>query len=127
MPNSQIYSVFLIKTNSTEGAVFLFQFKQDPLLRPGVGDVLTDPSTFGQFKIIRDQLGLDEERVIRFTDDFSRRITNEGNIRITHGIRGSPDLDTHRYYVTPANNPNRITSYSTIPFDNDQTLKQLFK
>ena len=127
MPNSQIYSVFLIKTNSIEGAVFLFQFKQDPLLRPGVGDVLTDPSTFAQFKIIRDQLGFDEEKVIRFTDDFNRRITDDGDIRITHGIRGSVDLDTHLYYVTPANNPNRITSYSTIPFDDDQTLKQLFR
>ena len=98
MTNSQIYSVFLIRGNTTDNALFLFKFKQSPNLRPSLGDVLTSPLTFEQFKIIRDE-----------------------------STGSDPDIVTHQYFVTPANNPNRISSYGTAGFANDQTLRQLFR
>ena len=124
MPNSQIYRVFLIRNDS---APFLFAFKQSPKLRPSVGDVLTNPLTFDQFKILRDETPPSEELQVRFTDGGFQRITDDGFERITDAIGTDPDDVTHNYFVTPANNPNRISSYSTSGFANDQTLKQLFR
>ena len=127
MPNSQIYRVFLIKSNTTEGAVFLFSFKQDPLLRPSVGDVLSNPITREEFKILRDEIPIGETTIFRITDDNSQRITDEENTRVIQVAEVNPDMTTHTYFVTPANNPNRIVSWSTNTFDDDQTLQQLFR
>ncbi len=98
MPDSQIYSVFLLKKNSIEDAVFLFKFTQDPNMRPQLGDSLTHPKSLEHYKIMRDEF-----------------------------VPPNPDIVTHNYYVTPGNNPNRISSYTTNKFDDDQTLKQLFR
>ena len=126
MPNSQLYSVFLLKGNSSENAVFLFKFKQDPLLRPKVGDVLTNPLTFVEFKILRDQIPSPERTLIRITDDDAVRSTDNGDTRVLQ-IGNDPNLVTHQYFVTPANNPNRISSWSRSDFEEDQTLRQLFR
>ncbi len=120
------YNVFLLKSNKISNAVFLFKFKQDPELRPRKGDVLTEPVTFHQFKILRDELAPDDQTIVRITDDITLRITDDGRVRIIQ-IGKDPDLVSHSYYVTPANNPRRISSYSTNTFDDDQTLRQLFR
>lgn len=127
LPNSINYNVFLLRGNTTDNAKFLFSFRQSPKLRPSVGDVLTNPLTFSQFKILKDEVPLPEATIIRFTDNNDRRVTDNGDIRVIQ--EGVEDLDTvtHNYFVTPANNPNRISSYSTAGFANDQTLKQLFR
>lgn len=75
----------------------LFSFRQSPKLRPKSGDAITQPFTLVQFKILRDE------------------------------FEGEPDDVTHNYFVTPANNPQRIASYSTASFANNQTLRQLFR
>jgi len=91
-----------------------------------VGDVLTNPLTFEELKILRDEIPSADADQFRFTDDRVQRITDGGLIRvISFGI--DPDLVTHNYFVTPANNPNRIASWSTVRFDDDQTLMQLFR
>jgi hypothetical protein len=126
MPDSQIYSAFLIKGNSTEGAIFLFNFRQSQNQRPQVGDSVSNPFTLEQFKIIRDEIDVDAQRIVRITDDLNMRVTDIGDDRVTAaGL--NPDLVTHKYFVTPSNNPNRITSYTTNKFADDQTLKQLFR
>lgn len=129
MTNTQLYSVFLIKSNSLDDAIFLFKFKQDPKTRPTVGDSLINPASRELFKIIRDELNPEDEKQIRVTDDtptFRRRVTDNGDLRII-AFGGDLDSITHFYYVTPANNPNRISSYTSSRFSNDQTLKQLFR
>lgn len=126
MPNSQLYTVFLIKGNSTEGAVFLFKFKQDPAFRPHLGDSITNPITLENFKVMRDEVNETEEIQIRFTDDGNRRITSTGDLRIIQLATNIATV-THDYYVTPANNPNRISSWTTNKFADDQTLRQLFR
>jgi len=124
--DTQLYSVFLIKGNSIDDAIFLFKFKQDPALRPHLGDSITNPLTFENFKIIRDEVNEDAKAQIRFTDQLDQRITEGGLIRI---IEVAQDVNavTHSYFVTRANNPNRISSYTTSRFADDQTLKQLFR
>lgn len=129
MTDTQLYSVFLIKSNSINDAIFLFKFKQDPKLRPTVGDSLINPATQELFKIVRDELNESDEKQIRVTDDtpaFRRRDTDSGDLRII-AFGGDLNAITHFYYVTPANNPNRISSYTSSRFSNDQTLKQLFR
>ena len=120
------YRVFLLKSNKINNAVFLFNFKQDPNIRPQKGDVLTQPVTFAQFKILRDEVALSSKNIFRITDDGRRRITDDGRFRVIQ-IASDPDLVTHDFYVTPANNPQRISSYSTNTFDDDQVLRQLFR
>lgn len=96
-------------------------------LRPHVGDVLTNPFTFEEFKILRDETSETVETIFRITDNGDFRITENGDNRVTQ--IGALDLEavTHNYFVTPANNPNRIASWSTNTFDDDQTLRQLFR
>ena len=126
MPNSQIYRVFLLRDRDTDTAVPLFAFKQDPLLRPGVGDTLVNPLSLQRFKILEDEIPIGQRSLFRVLDDDQERITDDGLKRVTID---APDLDTvtHSYFVTPADNPNRISSYTTNRFANDQTLKQLFR
>ncbi len=121
------YSVFLLKSNTTKGAVFLFNFTQTPNLRPHLGDVITQPFTFAEFKILIDNIPLPNQTIFRITDDGRRRITDDGRSRIIQEGVGSLDDVTHLFYVTPANNTPRISSYSTNKFDDDQTLRQLFR
>ena len=124
--DSQIYSVFKINSNSTDDATFLFKFRQDPKLRPHLGDSITNPLTFETFKILRDEVNDSAETQFRFSDQGDRRETDQGDIRITE-VAEDPDKITHSYFVTPANNPNRISSYTTSRFADDQTLRQLFR
>ena len=98
MSNTQIYSVFLLRKSTKEDAVFLFKFQQDPNIRPQLGDSLTNPKSLEHYKIMIDEF-----------------------------VPPNPDIVTHNYYVSLGNNPNRISSYTTNKFDDDQTLKQLFK
>lgn len=120
------YTVYLIKGNTAEGAVFLYSFEQKPNLRPHIGDTLIRPFGLTAYKIIRDEGLSTENVVVRFTSNEDRRVTGDGDVRVTqYGV--SPLETSHSYYVTPANNPNRISSYITSGFANDQTLKQLFR
>lgn len=120
------YSVFLLKSNTTKGAVFLFNFTQTPNLRPHLGDVITQPFTFAEFKILIDDISESQKVIFRITDGGKRRITDNGDIRV---IQFGQEIEgvSHVFYVTPANNPQRISSYSTNKFDDDQTLRQLFR
>ena len=127
MTDTQLYSVFLIRSNTTAGAIFLFKFKQNPKLRPTVGDSIINPATQERFKILRDELNESDEKQIRVTDTpLRRRVTDNGDLRVI-AFGGDLDSITHFYYVTPANNPNRISSYVTSRFANDRTLQQLFR
>ncbi len=121
------YKVFLLKKNTIDDAVFLFNFKQTPNFRPHIGDVLTQPITFEQFKILFDEIPRGESTIFRIIETGDRRITDAGFFRITQRSVKTLDEVTHSYFVTPANNPQRISSYSTNTFDDDQTLRQLFR
>ena len=118
------YKVFLIRADTN---IFLFNFTQEIEFRPHVGDVLTNPFTFEEFKILRDEINPIDITLFRIIDNNDTRITEDDDFRITQQGALDPELVTHNYFVTPANNPNRIVSYSTNTFDDDQTLKQLFR
>ena len=122
MGDTQIYRVFL----DTPSEPFLFSFKQSPSLRPKVGDSLTAPLTFENFRIMRDEFAQGGE-LIRITDGLLTRVTDAGLTRVTDGASADPDDVTHDYFVLPANNPNRISTWTTNKFDDDQTLRQLFR
>lgn len=124
LPDSQLYFVYLLKSTNLEDSIFQFSFKQSQLLRPKAGDTITNPLTFQSFKILHDVPNFVE--FIRITHDPLTRVTSTGAIRVTGPISTSENV-SHNYYVTPANNPNRISSYTTSRFANDQTLKQLFR
>ena len=126
MPNSQIYRVFLLRGATTENASPLFTFKKDPLQRPVVGNVIVHPLTLERFKILKDEIDPTHDPLTRFTDGGLQRVTDDGDIRVTVE-QISLDSLSHSYFVTPDNNPNRISSYTTAGFANDQTLKQLFR
>lgn len=115
---TQIYKVFL----DTPSEPFLFSFKQEPQLRPKVGDSLTSPLTFQNFRIMRDVFFAVRTRV---TDTALTRVTDTGLTRVTDG-KDAEDV-THNYFVLPANNPTRISTWTTNKFDDDQTLRQLFR
>jgi len=118
------YKVFLIRANTN---IFLFNFEQQIQLRPKVGDVLTNPFTFQEFKILRDEINVLDETIFRITDGLDFRITDDGDFRVIQEGIADIEFVTHNYFVTPANNPNRIASWSTNTFDDDQTLRQLFR
>ena len=119
------YKVFLIRSDSD---IFLFNFESMPVFRPHLGDVLTSPKTLENFKILRDEISSESGVAggVRFNGAGDRRVTSFGGIRITESGVSIEDV-THNYFVTPANNPNRISSFSTPGFANDQTLRQLFR
>lgn len=124
MPNTQIYNVYLIKKPDRSDAIFQFSFRQDPLQRPIVGVVITNRVTLQNFKIVQDIPNF--VAFIRITHDGETRLTSTGAVRVTGPLSTAAEV-SHDYYVTPANNPNRISSYTTAGFANDQTLKQLFR
>ncbi len=115
---TQLYKVFL----DTPSEPFLFSFKQDPELRPKVGDSITRPLTFTPFRIMRDEFVAFRNRI---TDSSLTRVTDSGLTRITDG-KGEDNV-THNYFVQPANNPDRISTWTTNKFADDQTLRQLFR
>ena len=125
MPNTQIYRFFLDNGPGKEGT-FLFARKIDPSLRPSVGDSISIDNSIDRYRITRDEIGLDVQNAVRITGDGRTRITHTGQIRVT-GLQEELDEVTHNYFVTPANNPNRIVSWTTNTFADDQTLRQLFR
>jgi len=153
MPDSQIYKFFL---DSPPSNPFLFTIKLEPQLRPKVGDSISGPLSFQSFRIMRDEIPIDSQfRIRAVTPIFVRiahngdvRITDAGDIRIADNVNAplifpldtritddgdtritgrSGNETTHNYFITPANNPQRISSYTTSRFGNDQTLRQLFQ
>lgn len=121
MTDTQIYKVFL----DTPSEPFLFSFKQAPQLRPKVGDSITRPLTFQNFRIMRDEF-LSIGALTRITDTLLIRVTDSGLIRVTDGNTTDPNNVTHNYFVLAANNPQRISTWTTSRFGDDQTLRQLF-
>ena len=116
---TQIYKVFL----DTPQEPFLFSFKAEPELRPSIGDSITGPLTFENFRVMRDEFTLGAQT--RVTDGGLTRVTDSGLTRITDG---TPAADvTHNYFVQRANNPDRISTWTTNKFSDDQTLQQLFR
>ena len=123
MTDSQVYRVFL----DTPSAPLLFTFKQSPALRPKIGDSITRPLTFENFRIMRDEF-VTTAGLTRVTDiPTLTRVTDSGLVRVTDGTGSSVDEVTHNYFVTPANDPNRISSWTTNKFADDQVLRQLFR
>ncbi len=129
MPDSQIYRFYRDNGPGQEGT-FLFSRKIDPVLRPSVGDSISVDLTFERFTITRDEIPETDQVFFRITEDGNRRVTEDDNFRITEsGLESAPDLDniTHNYFVTPSNNPNRVVSWTSNKFEEDQTLRQLFR
>lgn len=120
MGDTQIYRVFLDNPPSDQ---FLFAFKIDPALRPKVGDSLTNPTTFREFIIIRDEF---TSTSAYLSDGGFVLITDDNQVLLTDGQGQSANV-THNYFVQPANNPQRVVTWTSSRFDDDQTLKQLFR
>lgn len=128
LPDFQIYSFFRDNGPKVEGT-FLFKRKLQPQLRPKVGDSISIDLTLERFTITRDEIPISEQVFFRITEDGARRITEDGDNRITEEGNSQtvdPATVTHNYFVTPSNNPNRIVSWTSNKFEEDQTLKQLF-
>lgn len=123
MPDSQIYSFFTDNGPGKEGT-FLFKVKLEPQLRPKVGDSLANPITLENFRVMRDEFDITTDRI---TDAGITRITDTGLVRIIAEGIGTVDQVTHNYFVLPANNPNRISTWTRNTFDDDRTLAQLFR
>lgn len=121
MPDSQIYSFFTDNGPGKEGT-FLFKLKLEPQLRPKVGDSLSNPITLENFRVMRDEFTVS---LIRVTDTNLIRVTDAGLTRMTDG--GNAEEVTHSYFVLPANNPNRVSTWTRNTFDDDRTLAQLFR
>jgi len=126
MADSRNFNFFLDKGPNVPG-IFLFTLRLDPKLRPQLGDSVTSPLLDATFKIIRDVVVTSFEGDIRVTDGGLTRVSDDGLVRKVDGIILDPNTLTRDYFLTPADNPNRISSYTTANFANDQTLKQLFK
>ncbi len=109
---------------------FLFKKKIEPQLRPKVGDSISIDISAERFTITRDEIPASDHVFFRVTADGQRRITEDDNFRITDaGLVTASDLEniTHNYFVTPSNNPNRVVSWTSNKFEEDQTLRQLFR
>ena len=115
------YSFFLDDPPSDP---FLFTIRLNKNFRPSVGDSIADPITLRNFRIMRDEFNFGG--AIRITDDDRVRITDDGRIRVTGILSPSKDV-THNYFIQPANNPQRISTWTTQRFDDDRTLQKLFR
>ena len=125
MQNTQVYSFFLDQGPGNPG-IFLFKQKFPVSQRPQVGQVVIKEFTFEEFKIIRDEVPENAQFSIRVTHTGATRVTDDGRTRVT-GIPFTVDEVTHNYFITPVNDPNRIISWSSNKFEEDQTLRQLFR
>lgn len=125
MQDTQIYSFFLDKGPKKPG-IFLFSTKIIKNFRPNLGDSITNPITLETFRVLRDVVSISTETLTRITDQGDTRVTDSDDIRVTQEGDDPADF-THSYFVTPANNPNRISSWTRNTFDDDQTLRQLFR
>ena len=119
---TQVYSFFLDNPPTNQK---LFSVKLIVNYRPKVGDSITDPVSLRDFRVMRVEL-VDEQGFVRVTDQGDLRVTDDGAIRVTKQIQPFRD-QTLNYFVQPANNPQRISTWTTQRFDDDQTLKQLFR
>lgn len=122
MPDTQIYNFFRDDGPGKEGRL-LFKVKLEPQLRPKIGDSFTSPLTFENFRIMREE---SEASLVVVIDGGLQRVTDTGLIRVTDG-EGLPATVTNKYFVLPANNPNRISTWTKSGFANDKTLNQLFR
>jgi len=118
---TQVYNFFLDNPPSNQ---FLFTVKLEENFRPNLGDSITDPVTNRSFKVMRDVFTLGG--FIRVTDGGLIRVTSDGKIRVTTQL-AAPKFVTHNYFVQPANNPNRVSTWTQSRFADDQTLRQLFR
>lgn len=117
--NTQIYRFFL----DTPSEPLLFSVKLNVAFRPNLGDSITDPTSLRNFKVMRDVFV--NTILTRVTGDGKTRVTGDGKTRISEVV--NPSIVTHKYFVQPANNPNRISTWTTSRFGNDKTLQQLFR
>lgn len=128
MPDSQIYSFFIDNGPGVEGT-FIAKVRLDPNFRPKVGDSLTLGVTGEDFRVMRDEIPLTAQVLTRITEDGLIRITEDDRNRILE--QGSEEEQsensTHNYFVQPANNPRRISTWTQSGFANDRTLDQLFR
>lgn len=132
MPDTQIYYFFLDNGAGNPGT-FLFARKLEISLRPKVGDSITIDETFDEYRIIRDETPNLVETISRITDTGETRVTDSALTRIIDETttlqvtQDNIDQISHNYFITPANNPNRIVSWTTNKFEEDRTLDQLFR
>lgn len=117
---TQIYSFFL---DNPPTDTFLFTLKIEENFRPNIGDSITDPTTFDQFRVMRDEFTLGG--FVRITDGGLIRLTDDGNIRVTTEL-AAPKFVTHKYYIQPANKPTRVSTWTQSRFADDRTLDQLY-
>ncbi len=118
---TQVYSIFLDNPPSN---TFLFKFIREENFRLKVGDSLTSPITQQEFRVMRQEVQTAE--ATRITDQGDRRVTDQGDVRIAV-VGGDPAKNTIKYFVQPANRVDRISTWTRSDFDNDQTLRQLFR
>lgn len=118
---TQVYRFYLDNPPTNQ---FLFIIKLEENFRPKKGDSITDPTTLRNWKIMRDEFTFGG--FIRITEGGLIRITGDGKIRVTT-LLAAPKFVTHNYFIQPANNPNRVSTWTQAGFANDQTLRQLFR
>jgi hypothetical protein len=118
---TQVYRFFLDNPPTNQ---FLFIIKLEENFRPKLGDSITDPTTFRNWKVMRDEFT--PGGFIRLTDEGLIRLTDEGNIRVTT-LLAAPKFVTHNYFIQPANNPNRVSTWTRSDFADDQALRQLYR
>ena len=117
--DTQIYNFFLDNPPSNQ---FLFKRRLIKNFRPKVGDSISD-GLGRDFRVMRDEV----------VESGAARVTHSGLVRITHDLRirivgafvANADA-THDYFVQPANNPNRVSTWTRIDFEQDRTQDQLF-
>jgi len=118
---TQVYRFFLDNPPSNQ---FLFSIKLEEYQRPKVGDSITDPLTNRDWRVMRDEFTFGG--FIRITGDGKIRIIDDGSIRVTTRL-SAPKFVTHNYFIQPANNPNRISTWTQTRYEYEQTLRQLYR
>lgn len=118
--DSQIYKFFI---DDFEGQ-FLFQLRILKNFRPKVGDSITD-DLGRNWRVMRDEIP-SQQGAARATHSGLIRITHDFRIRITDASFLSDQDATHNYFIQPANNPQRVDTWTRSDFANDRTLDQLF-
>ena len=124
MPDTQLYRFFL----DSDTEPFLFSVRLNVEFKPKIGDSMTDPTTLKNFRVMRFKINAVPQNSFRITDDNISRVTDDGRFRVT-GTGAILNLNSlgRDYFIQPANNPNRISTWTTNTFDDDKVLKQLFR
>ena len=119
--DSQLYRFFIDNTPEPQ---FLFTRRILKNFSPKVGDSITDDNG-RSWRVMRDEVPT-VTGAVRVTHSGFARITHDLRLRIVGTFIPSEDA-THNYFIQPANDPNRVSTWTRSDFADDQTLRQLFR